>query len=985
MRRMFFTLCVMAITLTANSKAAEDTNRFILPYNVRDAIFDHTRPKLYVLPGNSTTVDLIDLETRITTQFLFDGAPRSIAISPDAKRLYVAVDRGINQGSVDIYDLEGPTLVRRFNIPMQPSHIVATDSGLSIVAGDSAPSTVIGVYDRAGNQVGSSVGVWPQMRLALHPSQNIVYGVDMFPPYYYHFALSAAGVITNQWQVAIPAQVWVNDLFVLPNGSRILSDAGEFLTSTTDPQTDLKPAGNFELAPIISTAYRTNQNLLVAADGQEVRYFNYATGQPVETRSVPGARYVGVYGDRTAVLVRAALDPEKSEIRFLLPQASSTAENLPPTAIIESYNDSTILPVDFSLAVRVEGRDSDGEIQTLSVFSGTNRVYTTGAAEAYVNVLIRPGTNEIYAIVRDAFGATATSEVIRVFGNYLPEVQISPIQTVYPSVQPVTIRVTATDRDGEVKIVSLLSVNAMATDDSAPYEFVFTPPSPGTYNLQVLAEDNRGGIGASQFQTLVFEGAADNFGLGIPLVTSTNISLTASTLNATRQKGEPLHAGEAGGKSVWWSWKAPSYLGNTSGILSIDTFGSDFDTLLAVYSGGPQGTNDITKLKLLAANDDDITFAPASRVKFSVSGNDVLYIAVDGREGVGGTVKLRINYSTGPLNDSFRSPAQATFATFSGSNVGASIEPGEPLHAGNSGGASVWWKLQVSSRDPIQISTINSTIDTLLAVYTTNLPSFTPPTNFANFIRVAENDDAGFIFKYSRLAFAPPKIGTYWIAVDGYNGAQGTIRLTVSPLQGAFSRNDNFGEATLLAGTAVLVTNAYNISATLQPGEPLHAGKTNSGSLWYRWIAPTNGLVSVSTRTSDFDTVLAVYTGTNLTSLNVVAANDDDPASPPTSALIFHATAGTAYYIAVAGYGTARGEFVLALNQTPGYTPRLLSQWAQGKLWLNATNTLGTTLLEGSTNLVNWQVVQTISGPQSVEITPSSNRPQQFYRLRLLD
>jgi hypothetical protein len=94
--------------------------------------------------------------------------------------------------------------------------------------------------------------------------------------------------------------------------------------------------------------------------------------------------------------------------------------------------------------------------------------------------------------------------------------------------------------------------------------------------------------------------------------------------------------------------------------------------------------------------------------------------------------------------------------------------------------------------------------------------------------------------------------------------------------------------------------------------------------------------------------VLAVYTGTSLTSLTAVAANDEDPAS----ALIFNATGGVKYYIAVAGYGTARGQFVLALNQTPGYSPRILSQWVQGKLWLTTSNTTGTTVLEASTNLV---------------------------------
>jgi hypothetical protein len=450
------------------------------------------------------------------------------------------------------------------------------------------------------------------------------------------------------------------------------------------------------------------------------------------------------------------------------------------------------------------------------------------------------------------------------------------------------------------------------------------------------------------------------------------------------QKGEPVHAGVAGGKSVWWSWTIPSQLAASGGMLAIDTFGSDFDTLLAVYSGGPQGTNDVAKLKLLAANDDDITHPPTSHVKLLVAGTDIFYIAVDGREGVAGNVKVRLNFTsmTKARNDHFETALQITSTSGPANNIGGTKQPGELPHAGNPGGASVWWRIQTGQNSgPIRISTAGSTFDTLLAVYTTNQPPRTFTNQLTNLVLVAENDDASVTVRTSDLTFIPPRSGTYWIAVDGYNGAQGNISLAVTAMSSVVPPNDQFATAAWLEGSSVL-TNGYNSRATLQPGEPLHAGKTNSAaSVWYRWIAPTNGIVSISTRGSDFDTLLAAYTGTNLAALTPVASNDDDPANPPASALIFNVNAGIEYRIAVAGYGTARGEFILALNQTPGYSPRILSQWIQGKLWLNATNTFGTTLLERSTNLVDWQFVQSIN--QSVQIAPASNVPQQFYRLRL--
>src|SRR5215468_5085589 len=90
--------------------------------------------------------------------------------------------------------------------------------------------------------------------------------------------------------------------------------------------------------------------------------------------------------------------------------------------------------------------------------------------------------------------------------------------------------------------------------------------------------------------------------------------------------------------------------------------------------------------------------------------------------------------------------------------------------------------------------------------------------------------------------------------------------------------NDNWAAAQVITGTWGSVTND-NTGATAEPGEPSHAGFVATNSIWYRWIAPTDGEVTVDTIGSGglfpLDTVLAVYSGTNVTTLRQLAANDE--------------------------------------------------------------------------------------------------------------
>ncbi len=122
--------------------------------------------------------------------------------------------------------------------------------------------------------------------------------------------------------------------------------------------------------------------------------------------------------------------------------------------------------------------------------------------------------------------------------------------------------------------------------------------------------------------------------------------------------------------------------------------------------------------------------------------------------------------------------------------------------------------------------------------------------------------------------------------------------------------NDNFANAQVLSGCSGSV-NGTNIGATREAGEPdgvFPESPTTKTSVWYQWQAPSTGNVTIDTIGSDFDTVLAVYTGTSVSTLGTaIAHNDDnDPPNTPehevTSLVTFSATQGTIYRIAVGGF-----------------------------------------------------------------------------------
>ena len=122
--------------------------------------------------------------------------------------------------------------------------------------------------------------------------------------------------------------------------------------------------------------------------------------------------------------------------------------------------------------------------------------------------------------------------------------------------------------------------------------------------------------------------------------------------------------------------------------------------------------------------------------------------------------------------------------------------------------------------------------------------------------------------------------------------------------------NDNLARAAEITGSDFSI-QALNINATTEAEELKIADVSGGKSVWWSWTAPNNNPVEFNTIGSDFNTLLAVYTGTDYFNLQLVTQNDNDLDN--TSNVTFTPVAGKTYKIAVAGKGSSSGQIQLNL------------------------------------------------------------------------
>jgi subtilisin family serine protease len=517
---------------------------------------------------------------------------------------------------------------------------------------------------------------------------------------------------------------------------------------------------------------------------------------------------------------------------------------------------------------------------------------------------------QIYAIQVDGYAGEEGTIILSYpdpgFGSSVPQIVRQPVGKSLLVGTPLKLSVSAT---GSPPLRFQWFQGTQPVPDATDPLFERTSvevDNQGFYRVEVT-NDFGSVVSEPVFVSVNLTGASpanDQFANALPLTGASGSVMGTNTL-ATGETGEPIHAGTAQPlESVWFTWQAPS-----AGVLELNTFGSDFDTTLAVYTGASVAT-----LTRIASNDD--TNGRQSMVSFTVAAGTIYRIAVDGFGSESGTISLEHEFmpasSSAPDNDMFadRIHLDSITTLTAGSNIQATAEPGEPDHAeASSPIESVWWTWTAPSHGQVTFSTADSDFDTTLAAYT--------GTDISSLTLVAFDDDSG-PGSTSTMSYEVLPGQTYAISVDGYAGSKGSISLTVS-----FAANEGREPNDLFASRIPInspnaVVNGSNVRAYGEVGEPNHAGFSSPiQSVWWSWTAPSTGLATFKTQGSSFDTTLAVYTGSDLGTLSLVSANDDASTTSETSSTTFETTAGQTYAIAVDGFGNATGSIRLEVQFAP--------------------------------------------------------------------
>jgi len=162
---------------------------------------------------------------------------------------------------------------------------------------------------------------------------------------------------------------------------------------------------------------------------------------------------------------------------------------------------------------------------------------------------------------------------------------------------------------------------------------------PGTNLIQAYAVDYAGNQGKADFIVVRYLDPINDYFANAQILSGVAGIAYANTERATVEPYEPYHAGNSGGRSVWYKWTSPG-----SGTLQLTTEGSNFDTILAVYVSTNQLTPLLTDLVEVVSNDDADSTVKTSSVLFNVTTNTTYYIAVDGYGGSYGFLQLQYVY-----------------------------------------------------------------------------------------------------------------------------------------------------------------------------------------------------------------------------------------------------------------------------------------------------------------------------------------------------
>ncbi|MBK7997675.1 MAG: immunoglobulin domain-containing protein [Verrucomicrobia bacterium] len=553
----------------------------------------------------------------------------------------------------------------------------------------------------------------------------------------------------------------------------------------------------------------------------------------------------------------------------------------------------TVLAVPPSITTQPFGRTiNDGDEVSFSVVAiGTgpltyswvsNSVAVAGATNTTWNLgtVGVSASGSYFAVVTGPGGSVTSSVVTLTVLSVPPSIISQPLSITTNAGSEVTFAVTAI---GTPPLTYQWQRNGVPLTGETGSALTFTNVQVADSGVYRVVVQNAQGSAASADATLQVVVAAlgmtDNFTAEITSTNSSGVGQSSNTL-ATAESGEPLHAEKIGGKSMWFSWQAPA-----TGIATFSTAGSDFDTLLAVYQGDSVGA-----LTAVVSDDDSAGFYN-SRVQFNVVSNGVYRIVVDGAGGASGNILLEwsLEETTDVLPVITNQPTDRIVSLTSNAvfTVGVS----------GAGVAYQWFFNNVAVPDGTNSTWTQRALASVMSACSKcrrrSVRAPLPASRQAWASRCRPD--------WNRTLRPRTNSATRFRAVAGCDSIRRRRRASRVCLP--MWRRRAVGIPDQVFGTV----------KSLEPGEPDHCGVPGGASRWFAFEAETDGVLDLNTDGSTFDTILAVYTGTNanFSELTAVACDNDSDTNGVTSSLHFTTVTGTIYYIAVDGVNGASGTVVL--------------------------------------------------------------------------
>ncbi len=376
---------------------------------------------------------------------------------------------------------------------------------------------------------------------------------------------------------------------------------------------------------------------------------------------------------------------------------------------------------------------------------------------------------------------------------------------------------------------------------------------------------------------------ADNFADAANLQSMMTVSGQGMTFGATLEPLEPNHDGRRNDHSVWLAWTAPA-----SGIVELNTLGSDFDTVLAVYVG-----NTVDALLPVESNDDS-EINHSSALAFNAQAGVTYRIAVAGHLHSQGHVFFDLQLT----------PTLDQLPVFLSHPQSRSVAPG----------ANASMSFVLDSIQPVDIQWIFRGLDVANATAYSNDFSGIDDSQVGPY-RVKITTPTRVV--YSRYAdlqinsrgltnvLARDKLGD---AMDSGLYLPQTVPLNLPVGDGKSAASPGPQKSGGSGSRGYTTTQIFStVGSGADPGEPVHCGVGAGKSEWYAYQAEANGTLRIDTDGSSYDTVLAVYIGPgdSYATLTNVACDNNNGSNGLTSKVIFTATSNTIYWIAVDGVSTS--------------------------------------------------------------------------------